>query len=110
MSDPNDYVTKKGLYSAQPSYVTIWLTQAIGQRQLEQEDQSMTQPSDFYGTQTLYPLIDKIIAEMERRFVDEDPTLRGIAACHPDSSNPHAVSIMKPFAEAYHISGSLEAH
>ena len=82
---------------------------SIGQRQLEQEDQSMTQPSDFYRTQALYPLIDKIIAKIKRRFVDEDPILRGIAACHPDSSNFLSVSIMKPFAEAYHISGSLEA-
>jgi hypothetical protein len=70
-------------------------------------------PEAYYRSHLYYPVMDKLIQEMERRFCDEEvvPLLKSISACHPDSSAFLNFTAIKPLAEAYQLNetGSLES-
>jgi len=61
---------------------------SLGHRNLEQDEVQNPSPESYYRSQVFFPVMDRLVAEMERRFADDDnnPILKSIAACHPDST------------------------
>jgi len=86
---------------------------STGHRQLEADESLTPSPETYYRRQVFFPVMDRLVTEMERRFGDNDGNsiLRGIAACHPDSAEYLDMDVLHPLIDAYKLNttGSLSS-
>jgi len=86
---------------------------SMGHRHLEQDETHMPCPEAYYRSQIFFPVMDRLVAEMDRRFCDSDsnPMLKSIAACHPESTDFLEMDVLHPLIDAYkvNITGSLSS-
>ena len=89
---------------------------SMGHRQLERDESENMQspsPESYYKSQVFFPVMDRLVVEMERRFGDNEnnPILKGIAACHPDSTAFLDMDVLHPLIDTYNINttGSLSS-
>ena len=68
-----------------------------------------TPPQEYYKATAFFPIVDRVKAEMERRFTDNDCILRGISASSPASDEFLCLEAVKPVCDAYGIPSSIDA-
>ena len=76
----------------------------LGHRDLEA---SLT-PEEHFKVTVFFPVMDRVIQEMERRFSDDEtvPMLKSLSACHPDSHNFLDIEVLRPLVDAYDLDKS----
>ena len=99
-----------------PSKLRQFITiSTVGHRGPDAETTDGSKPSaeEHYRTTVFYPVMDKVIAEMERRFNDSEvvPLIKSISACHPDSDQFLSMDALRPLISAYNLdrTGSLSS-
>ncbi|KAH7975511.1 hypothetical protein HPB52_002339 [Rhipicephalus sanguineus] len=56
---------------------------------------------ETFRVKVFLPVLDHLIAELTRRFTENNDVLCGVSALHPQSENFMDISLLKPFAEHY---------
>ena len=72
----------------------------VGQQDVDVEHMTA---KDYYSVTLFYPIMDRLINEMERRFDDVSPVLQGIEACDPSAEKFLDVDTLKPLINAYEL-------
>ncbi len=97
----------------QPSALKRYLVDSTVGHRDNGEESTQTDAKSYYRRSVFFPVIDRLVSEMEARFNDPEtsPLLSGIAACHPESAKFLDSEILQPLVEAYKLdsSGSLQS-
>ena len=85
----------------------------LGHNEVDVSDQPLG-PQQYFRVTVFVPVMDQLVAEMDRRFgADEErtPLLKGIAACHPKSTDFLSMPVLQPLVDAYQLNktGSLSS-